>query len=91
MIVTVGVMVIFDMVDNQYTAGGVHKGEGGEEDKQLLFESTCSLSNSHPSLPTDPQTVDGKVPAILHYVQNCATTNLGGVDLDFATNQQYLS
>ena len=82
MIVTVEVfwevMVIIDMVDNQYTARGVHKGEGGEEDKQLLFESTCSLSNSHPSLPTDPQTVDGKVPAIPHHVKNCSTTNLVG-------------
>ena len=29
------IMVIIDMVDNQYTARGVHKGEWGEEDKQL--------------------------------------------------------
>ena len=39
MIVTVEVfgevMVIIDMVDNQYTPRGVHKGEGGEEDKHL--------------------------------------------------------
>ena len=31
-----------------------------------------------PSIPTDHQTVDGKVPAIPHYVQNCVTTNLVG-------------
>ena len=76
------VMVIIDVVDNQYTARGVHKGEGGARRISycicLFCKFVCSFSNFPSSIPTDHQTVDGKVPAIPHYVQNCATTNLVG-------------
>ena len=78
------VMVIIDIVDNQYTARRVHGGEGGGWARRISYcifqfcKFICSFSNFPPSLPTDPQTVDGKVPAIPHYVLNCATTNLVG-------------
>ena len=42
------------------------------------MQTSISLISLLAPLCTDPQTVDGKVPAIPHYVLNFATTNLVG-------------